>query len=84
MVWSAMTLLTGFSKKYWHLVLTRFITGIGYVCGFLHLMKTTGLLNYETIFTCGTRCFSFIVSFFSKGVLCISLWSRCLTFVYIL
>jgi MFS family permease len=28
-LWSAMTLLTGFSKHYWHLLLTRFILGIG-------------------------------------------------------
>ena len=29
LLWSTMTLLTGFSTKYWHLVVTRFILGIG-------------------------------------------------------
>ena len=29
LLWSAMTLLTGFATKYWHLVITRFILGIG-------------------------------------------------------
>ena len=29
LLWSTMTLLTGFSTKYWHLVITRFILGIG-------------------------------------------------------
>ncbi|PFX18488.1 uncharacterized protein LOC111339466 [Stylophora pistillata] len=28
-LWSTMTLLTGFATKYWHLVVTRFILGIG-------------------------------------------------------
>lgn len=28
-LWSAMTLLTGFATKYWHLVVTRFVLGIG-------------------------------------------------------
>ena len=28
-LWSSMTILTGFSTKYWHLVVTRFILGIG-------------------------------------------------------
>ena len=30
-LWSSMTLLTGFSTQYWHLVVTRFILGIGSV-----------------------------------------------------
>lgn len=29
LLWSAMTLLTGFATKYWHLVVTRFVLGIG-------------------------------------------------------
>ncbi|XP_078349964.1 MFS-type efflux pump MSMEG_3705-like [Oculina patagonica] len=29
LLWSAMTLITGFSTKYWHLVVTRFVLGIG-------------------------------------------------------
>ena len=29
LLWSAMTLLTGFATEYWHLVITRFILGIG-------------------------------------------------------
>lgn len=29
LLWSTMTLLTGFATKYWHLVITRFILGIG-------------------------------------------------------
>ena len=28
-LWSAMTLITGFATKYWHLVVTRFVLGIG-------------------------------------------------------
>ncbi|XP_068695017.1 MFS-type efflux pump MSMEG_3705-like [Montipora foliosa] len=29
LLWSTMTLLTGFATKYWHLVVTRFVLGIG-------------------------------------------------------
>ncbi|KAJ7378131.1 hypothetical protein OS493_024796 [Desmophyllum pertusum] len=29
LLWSAMTLVTGFATKYWHLVITRFVLGIG-------------------------------------------------------
>ena len=29
LLWSAMTLMTGFATKYWHLVVTRFVLGIG-------------------------------------------------------
>ena len=31
LLWSTMTLLTGFATKYWHLVVTRFVLGIGWV-----------------------------------------------------
>lgn len=38
MFWSVMTLLTGFVKEYWQLVILRFGLGFGYVC-FINILS---------------------------------------------
>lgn len=43
-LWSAMTLMTGFATKYWHLVVTRFVLGIGWVWSDIRWVHTNLLL----------------------------------------
>jgi len=78
-LWSAMTLLTGFVQRYWQLVVTRFLLGIGYVEQFsviFLLIKDTCFIHsplvhnqYRWVFhndTCVVITFIFYNAAFSR------------------